>query len=60
MPPAPFNARLDYDRGISGTLIFRFQAGRNVDNFSVQIAEDPDGPWTDRPLSSSRRVEITA
>ncbi|MEO7723575.1 MAG: hypothetical protein ABIU29_02640 [Chthoniobacterales bacterium] len=48
-------SRTDYDRGISSRLTFRFQAGRNVDNFPAQIADDPDGPWTDHPLSSSRR-----
>jgi hypothetical protein len=31
----------------------------NVANYSVQIAQNPDGPWVDQDLSTSTRVTIT-
>ncbi|MEO5719739.1 MAG: hypothetical protein ABIR29_14360 [Chthoniobacterales bacterium] len=43
-------------RANSGALLFRFGRGRNVSNFSIQVADDSDGPWTDRGLSNRTRV----
>jgi hypothetical protein len=58
IPATPGNPRLGYKRNSSGSLIFRFRGGRNVNNFSVQHSESVDGPWIDHPLSTSTRVEI--
>lgn len=57
VPGTPTNPRLDYN-GLSGTLIFRFGGDSNARNFSVQHAENPDGPWTDDGLSTTTRVRI--
>jgi hypothetical protein len=55
--PAPDNLRLDLT-GISGQLYLRFDRVANAVNYSVQVATDPDGPWTDQDLSTSTRVMI--
>ncbi|MDQ6624178.1 MAG: fibronectin type III domain-containing protein [Verrucomicrobiota bacterium] len=55
IPATPDNQNLSYT-GISGQLLFRFTGDYNVRNFSVQHAENADGPWTDHGLSTSTRV----
>ena len=58
MPPVPGNPRLEHGQN-SGELVLRFTGDSNVRNFSVQHAENVDGPWIDHDLSTSTRVEIT-
>jgi hypothetical protein len=55
--PAPENLRLSLT-GISGELRLQFGRVPNAANYSVQTAQDPDGPWVDQDLSTSTRVTI--
>lgn len=55
--PAPENLRLSLT-GISGELALRFDRVSNAANYTVQSAENPEGPWTDQGLSTSTRVTI--
>ena len=55
IPAVPINPRLTPGPN-TGTLIFRFGRGQNVSNFSIQLANDSEGPWTDWGLSSKTRV----
>jgi hypothetical protein len=55
--PAPENLRLG-PTGISGELYLLFGRVPNASNYSVQVAQSPDGPWQDQDLSSSTRVTI--
>jgi hypothetical protein len=55
--PAPENLRLNLT-GISGELHLRFDRVANASNYTVQSAENPDGPWTDQGLSTATRVTI--
>jgi len=56
--PAPENLRLSLT-GISGELYLRFDRVPNAVNYSVQTAQNPDGPWEDQDLSTSTRVTIS-
>jgi hypothetical protein len=56
--PAPENLRLSLT-GISGELYLRFDRVPNAANYSVQTAQNPDGPWEDQDLSPSTRVTIS-
>ncbi len=58
MLPAPENLRVSLT-GISGQLQLRFDRVTNAMNYSVQTAQNPDGPWDDQELSTSTRVLIT-
>lgn len=53
--PAPQNPRLGLT-GKSGQLLFRFVRLTNAVNYSVQISNQPEGPWNDRGLSSKAKV----
>ena len=53
VPAVPTNPRLAPGPNTS-TLMFRFGRSRNVSNFSIQLADDSEGPWTDWGLSSTR------
>lgn len=55
IPVVPTNPRLTPGPN-TGALTFRFGRGRNVSNFSIQLADDADGPWTDWGLSGKTRV----
>ncbi len=55
VPGIPGDPRLGYN-GTSGQLLFRCKGSSNVRNFSVQRAENADGPWTDQPLSTKSSV----
>lgn len=55
--PAPQNLRLEYT-GMSGELLLKFGRVNNVRNYSVQTAENANGPWEDQDLSTSTRVTI--
>lgn len=55
IPMVPTNPRL-LPGPAAGTLLFRFGRGRNVSNFSIQVADDSEGPWTDWGLSGKTRV----
>ena len=57
IPAVPANPRLSAGR-VSSTLIFRFGRDKNVNNFSIQTADDSAGPWTDWGLSSRARVVL--
>jgi hypothetical protein len=57
VPLTPGNPRLAYT-DVSGQLMFRFIGDNNARNFSVQHAENPEGPWTDVGLHTSTRVPI--
>ena len=54
VPTAPQNPRLSLTDK-SGELLFRFERGDNVQNFSIQSAATANGPWKDEGLSSSAR-----
>lgn len=56
--PAPENLRLS-PTGSSGELHLRFNRVPNAANYSVQSAQDPEGPWIDQDLSTSTRVTIS-
>jgi hypothetical protein len=56
--PAPENLRLSLS-GISGELHLRFNRVPNAVNYSVQTAQNPDGPWEDQDLSTATRVTIS-
>jgi hypothetical protein len=55
--PAPQNLRLEYT-GMSGELLLKFDRVNNAANYSVQSAENPNGPWEDQDLSTAARVKI--
>jgi Fibronectin type III domain len=56
--PAPENLRFSLT-GISGELHLRFNRVHNAANYSVQTAQNPEGPWVDQDLSTSTRVTIS-
>jgi hypothetical protein len=41
------------------TLIFRFTRSKGAMNFSIQTADDPNGRWTDRALSTRANNGLT-
>ncbi len=43
---------------MSGELLLKFDRVNNSNNYSVQTAESPNGPWEDQDLSTSTRVTI--
>lgn len=56
--PPPSNLRLS-TTGTSGQLVLRFDRVFNNAGYSVQVAEDPEGPYTDRGVfTNSRRILI--
>ena len=55
IPAVPTGARLTPGPNTC-TLMFRFGRDRNVSNFSIQVADDSEGPWTDWGLSNKTRV----
>ncbi len=57
IPGVPTNPRLTPGTN-SGTLDFRFGRTKNASNFSVQLADDSAGPWTDWGLSSKSKVTL--
>jgi hypothetical protein len=57
LPVAPANARLS-SGNVSGSVVLRHQKSVNADNYTVQKATSPDGPFTDYGLSSSTRTVI--
>lgn len=56
--PPPGNQRLSLTNK-SGELLLRFDRVPNANNYSVQIATDDIGPWTDQDLSTATRVLLT-
>lgn len=54
---APQNLRLEYT-GMSGQLLLRFDRVQNANNYTVQTAENANGPWQDQSLSTTSRVRI--
>ena len=56
VPDAPGNQRLE--QGGTGQLVLRFDRVSNANNYSIQSATSPDGPWEDRGLSTTTRVTI--
>ena len=59
IPAVPTNARLTPGPN-SGTLLFLFgRGGKNVSNFTVQVADSPNGPWVDRGLTTRSRMLLT-
>ena len=57
LPATPYNARLGAG-AVSGSAILRHSKSANADNYTVQIATSPEGPFVDYKLSSSTRTEI--
>jgi hypothetical protein len=55
--PAPEKLRLTLT-GTSGELQLRFDRVVNAANYSVQSAQNADGPWENQALSTSTRVLI--
>jgi hypothetical protein len=55
--PAPENLRLSLT-GITGELHLKFDRVVNAANYTVQSAQNPDGPWEEQGLSTSTRVTI--
>jgi hypothetical protein len=54
----PLNLRITQGE-MSGELLLRFKRnGANSTSFSVQYAENPDGPWTDQPPITKGRTSI--
>ena len=51
IPDVPANGRLEYGKN-SGSLIYRFKRSKGVRNFSIQVADSPNGPWIDRELTT--------
>jgi hypothetical protein len=56
-PEIPANATLK-QTGSSGELLFQFKRQRNAVNNTIQIAENANGPWEDRGLSTATRVKL--
>lgn len=57
--PPPANLRL-VPTGTSGQLALRLDRVPNNAGYSVQTADNPDGPWTDRGVfTSSRGILLT-
>ena len=54
VPSAPQNPRLILTDK-SGQLLFRYERGNNILNFSIQSAATANGPWKDEGISSSSR-----
>jgi hypothetical protein len=54
----PTNAGLTAG-SVSGSVVLRTQKSANADNYTVQKATSPEGPFTDYGLSSSTRTELT-
>lgn len=57
--PAPQDLRLEYT-GISGELLAKFRRVYNANNYTVQTAINPDGPWQNYVLSTASRALITS
>jgi len=55
--PAPGNPRLSLT-GKSGELMFKFDRVNNAANYSIQTADNPNGPWEGEDLSTATRVLI--
>jgi hypothetical protein len=58
IPDVPANSRLEYGKN-SGTLIYRFKRSKGARLFSIQLADDPNGPWTDWGLTSRANNELS-
>jgi len=43
---------------VSGSVVLRHQKSANADNYTVQTATSPGGPFTDHGLSSSTRTVL--
>lgn len=54
----PENVTL-YRTTISGELGLRMKRVTNALNYTIQMAESPEGPWTDKAISSTTRVSFT-
>ena len=50
-PDVPANGRLENGTN-SGTLNYRHKRSKGAVNYSIQTADDPNGPWTDWGLST--------
>jgi hypothetical protein len=57
LPATPMGARLG-GGDKTGEAILRHTKSVNADNYTVQIATSPEGPFTDYALSSKTRTEI--
>jgi hypothetical protein len=55
--PAPQNPRLSLTRK-SRELLFKFDRVTNAVNYTIQIADSPNGAWKDYDLSTATRVLI--
>jgi hypothetical protein len=55
--PAPANLRLDYT-GKSGEMLLKFERVMNAENYSVEVAADPAGPWSPQTVTSSARTIV--
>ena len=58
MLPAPTNVRLGYT-GMSGEFLLRLAAVPNKLNYTIQMAEAPDGPYETIATSSSGRKVLS-
>ncbi|MEO7932360.1 MAG: fibronectin type III domain-containing protein [Chthoniobacterales bacterium] len=54
---APENPRLSYT-GMSGDLLFRIKSNSNARNYSIETAEQAEGPWKSFGLSTTASVTI--
>jgi hypothetical protein len=57
-PDVPANSRLEYGE-TSGTLIYRHKRCKGAMNYSIQLADDASGPWTDWGLTTRANNELS-
>ncbi len=57
LPEIPANQRLE-QTGSTGELMLKFDRVANANNYTIQSATSPDGPWEDRGLATTTRVTI--